>query len=178
MSVELHRLSNGFRIVTEHMPGLKSASLGIWVNAGGRHERIEQNGIAHFLEHMAFKGTTSRSALQRLRMEFDSGDCSEDETSAAIATLYRMTGEVVCPHTAVGVAVAEDHQGRNPMVTLATAHPAKFPDAVEGATGLRPPLPPRMADLFDRPERVTRMTSDRAALQALILDRIGMGAGA
>ncbi len=64
MSVELHRLSNGFRIVTEHMPGLKSASLGVWVNAGGRNERIEQNGIAHFLEHMAFKGTKKRTALQ------------------------------------------------------------------------------------------------------------------
>ena len=45
------------------MPGLKSASLGIWISAGGRHERVEQNGIAHFLEHMAFKGTQSRSAL-------------------------------------------------------------------------------------------------------------------
>ncbi|MEL7277888.1 MAG: pitrilysin family protein [Pseudomonadota bacterium] len=64
MTVELHRLDNGLRIVTEHMPGLKSASLGIWVNAGGRHERPEQNGIAHFLEHMAFKGTARRSALQ------------------------------------------------------------------------------------------------------------------
>ena len=46
------------------MPGLKSASVGIWVNAGGRHERIEQNGIAHFLEHMAFKGTARRSSVQ------------------------------------------------------------------------------------------------------------------
>ena len=49
MSVQLHRLSNGFRVVTEHMPGLRSASLGIWITAGGRHERPEQNGIAHFL---------------------------------------------------------------------------------------------------------------------------------
>ena len=63
MGVELHTLSNGFRIVTENMPSLKSASLGIWVAAGGRHERLEQNGIAHFLEHMAFKGTKTRSSL-------------------------------------------------------------------------------------------------------------------
>jgi len=63
MSVEFHTLSNGFRIVTENMPSLKSASLGIWVAAGGRHERLEQNGIAHFLEHMAFKGTKTRSSL-------------------------------------------------------------------------------------------------------------------
>lgn len=64
MTVKLHTLPNGFRIVTEYMPGLKSASLGIWVMAGGRHERADQNGIAHFLEHMAFKGTKRRSALQ------------------------------------------------------------------------------------------------------------------
>ncbi|QMU58312.1 MAG: insulinase family protein [Boseongicola sp.] len=64
MTVELHRMANGVRVVTEHMPGIHSASLGVWVNAGGRHERIEQNGVAHFLEHMAFKGTTTRSAFQ------------------------------------------------------------------------------------------------------------------
>ncbi len=64
MSVEIHRLSNGLRIVTEPMPGLHSAAIGIWVTAGGRHERIEQNGIAHFLEHMAFKGTPTRSSLR------------------------------------------------------------------------------------------------------------------
>ena len=56
-------MANGVRVVTEHMPGLASASLGVWVAAGGRHERLEQNGIAHFLEHMAFKGTKRRSAL-------------------------------------------------------------------------------------------------------------------
>lgn len=64
MSVQIDRLANGMRIVTEAMPGLASASVGVWINAGGRHERIEQNGIAHFLEHMAFKGTARRSALQ------------------------------------------------------------------------------------------------------------------
>lgn len=64
MTLQTHRLSNGFRIVTEVLPAMESASIGIWVMAGGRHERIEQNGIAHFLEHMAFKGTKSRTPLQ------------------------------------------------------------------------------------------------------------------
>lgn len=64
MSVLVHKLSNGFQIVTEHMPGLESATVGLWVQAGGRHEMSNQNGIAHFLEHMAFKGTEKRSALQ------------------------------------------------------------------------------------------------------------------
>ena len=57
-------LPNGFRIATEHMPGLQSAALGIWVDAGTRHETAAENGIAHFLEHMAFKGTSRRTALQ------------------------------------------------------------------------------------------------------------------
>ena len=64
MSLKTHRLSNGLRIVTEHMPAMESASIGVWVQAGGRHERVEQNGIAHFLEHMAFKGTARRSPLE------------------------------------------------------------------------------------------------------------------
>jgi threonine synthase len=62
------------------------------------------------------------------------------------------------------------------MVTLATAHPAKFPDAVQAATGIRPALPPRMADLFDRPERMTRVPNDLAALKALVRDRLGVRA--
>ena len=64
MTIRLDTLSNGFRVVTEHMPGLQSASIGVWVDAGARHEAEAENGIAHFLEHMAFKGTTRRTALQ------------------------------------------------------------------------------------------------------------------
>jgi threonine synthase len=57
------------------------------------------------------------------------------------------------------------------MVTLATAHPAKFPDAVEAATGIRPPLPARMADLYARRERVTRVPNDVEAIKSLIRER-------
>ena len=64
MTRRLATLPNGFRIVTESMPGLASATIGVWVDVGARHERAEQNGVAHFLEHMAFKGTARRSALQ------------------------------------------------------------------------------------------------------------------
>ena len=62
MSVEITRLNNGIHVVTHHMPHLETAALGIWVKAGARDERAEENGIAHFLEHMAFKGTPRRSA--------------------------------------------------------------------------------------------------------------------
>ncbi len=64
MTARIHRLPNGVRIVTEPMPGVASAAVGLWITAGGRHERAEQNGIAHFLEHMAFKGTARRTARQ------------------------------------------------------------------------------------------------------------------
>ena len=88
MTVNLHRMSNGVRVVTEHMPGLASASLGIWVAAGGRHERIEQNGIAHFLEHMAFKGTKTRSALQIAEAIEDVGGYINAYTSREMTAYY------------------------------------------------------------------------------------------
>ncbi|MBD3763524.1 MAG: threonine synthase [Rhodobacterales bacterium] len=114
----------------------------------------------------------SQGALQALRGLYASGRASEAETAATIARALAQSGELLCPHSAVGVKVAEEHVGAHPMVTLATAHPAKFPDAVQAATGLRPALPARMADLFDRPERVTRVPNDLAALQALVRERI------
>jgi len=113
----------------------------------------------------------SGNALAHLRADFASGRCSEAETRATIARLRDTTGEVLCPHTAVGVKVAEEHLGATPMITLATAHPAKFPDAVQAAVGLRPALPARMANLYDRPERLTRVPNDLGAIQSLICER-------
>ena len=88
MTVQTHHLKNGFRIVTENMPGLKSASIGIWINAGGRHERIEQNGIAHFLEHMAFKGTSRRSSVQIAEAIEDVGGYINAYTSREMTAYY------------------------------------------------------------------------------------------
>jgi predicted Zn-dependent peptidase len=88
VSVELHTLSNGLRIVTEHMPGLESAALGLWVSAGGRHEAADQNGIAHFLEHMAFKGTTRRTALQIAEEIEDVGGYINAYTSREVTAYY------------------------------------------------------------------------------------------
>ncbi|SEM74391.1 L-threonine synthase [Pseudorhodobacter antarcticus] len=129
--------------------------------------------VAQLMGEMKSGGfTISQSALQMLREQFASGRCSEDETSATIRAAFAYTGEVLCPHSAVGVKVAEAHLGVVPMITLATAHPAKFPDAVEAAMGVRPALPDRMADLFDRDERLTRLPNDLAVLQAHIRERI------
>ena len=88
MTVKLTTLANGLRIVTEDMPGLKSASAGVWVTAGGRHERPEQNGIAHFLEHMAFKGTKRRSALQIAEEIEDVGGYINAYTSREMTAYY------------------------------------------------------------------------------------------
>ena len=88
MSLRTHTLPNGFRIVTEAMPGLKSASCGLWVGAGGRHETAAQNGIAHFLEHMAFKGTATRSALRIAEEIEDVGGYINAYTSREMTAYY------------------------------------------------------------------------------------------
>ena len=83
-----HRLANGLRSVTEHMPGLASATIGVCVGAGARHEATTQNGIAHFLEHMAFKGTKRRSALQIAEAIEDVGGYINAYTSREVTAYY------------------------------------------------------------------------------------------
>ena len=104
MTVSLHTLSNGFRIATEVMPGLKSAAIGIWVLAGGRHERAEQNGIAHFLEHMAFKGTKRRTALQIAEEIEDVGGYINAYTSREMTAYYArvLAGDVALALDVIG----------------------------------------------------------------------------
>src|SRR3954463_11361366 len=112
--------------------------------------------------------------LGGVREVFDAGRLDDEGTLAAIADCRRRYGETLDPHTAVGYAVAQQHRRDRdvPMVVLATAHPAKFPDAVEKATGERPALPPRLADLYQRTERVDGLPNDIAALKELIDDRM------
>ncbi|MDC0736903.1 threonine synthase [Cognatishimia sp. SS12] len=114
----------------------------------------------------------SQGALEMLRDTFASGRASEEETSATITAEFTSSGETLCPHTAVGVKVANEHLSDVPMITLATAHPAKFPDAVVAATGAYPDLPPHMADAMQREERICKVPNQLALLQTLIKDRI------
>jgi len=118
----------------------------------------------------AFK--ISQGAISMLRDTFGSGRVSETETMATIKDMQQRTGEVLCPHSAVAVNIAQQHLGAEPMITLATAHPAKFPAAVNDACGIHPPLPAHMADLFERDERFTQVANDLTALKTLILDRV------
>lgn len=123
--------------------------------------------VTQLMEELKSGGfNVSQGALEALREDFDSGAASEEETLATIAATLRDSAELVCPHTAVGIKVAnETRDPAVPMITLSTAHPAKFPEAVERASGVHPPLPPRMSDLYDRPERLTRIANDLAAIE-------------
>ena len=100
-------------------------------------------------------------------------------TEAEIRRLHAASGYLADPHTAIGIAAARAHppgQGI-PTVAMATAHPAKFPDAMERATGIRPPLPPRMADLYEREERFTVLPNDLAAVEAQVRALVGRNRG-
>ncbi len=114
--------------------------------------------------------TLQSDALKSIRAEFDSGSANEQETAATIAQVFKDTGELLDPHTAVGYAVALKSHAASPMVTLATAHPAKFPDAVEKASGIRPRLPSRLSHLMNAPEYCKTLPNSAADVKAYILE--------
>src|SRR3954453_21346245 len=87
MTVEISRLANGLHVVTHHMPHLETVALGIWVKAGARDEEPSENGIAHFLEHMAFKGT-SRPSAQRIAEEIESAGGEINASTGMETTTY------------------------------------------------------------------------------------------
>jgi threonine synthase len=111
------------------------------------------------------------SVLAEIRCDFDAGRADETETAAAIRTAWREVGDLVDPHTAVALAVADrDTFGsRIPNIVLATAHAAKFPDAVEAACGVRPQLPACLDGLMTRPERITVVNNDQADIERFVL---------
>ncbi|MET3896965.1 threonine synthase [Devosia sp. UYZn731] len=112
------------------------------------------------------------TALANIRAEFSAGTTGEAETRAAIASTYKNSGYLLDPHTAVGVHVARhERQASIPMVTLATAHPAKFADAVTQASGIAPALPAWLADLHQREERLSVLANDQAAVEDFIRAR-------
>jgi threonine synthase len=111
--------------------------------------------------------------MAEARKLFSAARLDDEGTRRVIAEVHRASGALLDPHSAVGL-----HAGRvrraagSPLVALATAHPAKFPDAVKAATGVAPALPPRLADIFTRKERLTVLPNDLAAVQAHIRDAV------
>jgi threonine synthase len=118
----------------------------------------------------------SDAERQAAQGDFTGVSVSDEETRSVIADTWRRTGELVDSHTAIAIRTARHTARRGaPMIALATAHPAKFPDAVEAATGIRPRLPPHLADLMTRRERRAVLPNHLAKVQAFIRERARVG---
>jgi threonine synthase len=134
----------------------------------------DANAVRHLMASLAQSGsfTIGDRELEQIRHEFGSGATDEAETALTIRQTLAETGELLDPHTAVGYAVARRLEASaSPMVTLATAHPAKFPDAVEKASGVRPALPPRLSGLLTAKERFTVLPNDIGRVRDFILSQ-------
>jgi threonine synthase len=124
--------------------------------------------------------TISGTPLAAIRAIFDAGRADEAETAATIRAVYKESGYLLDPHSAVGVAVARKLKVKAPCVLLGTAHPAKFPEAVEKASGVRPALPARLSGLADAEERFKVLPNDPKAVARYVSEhsRVREGASA
>ncbi len=163
-------------------PVIPSTSPSMDIQVSSNFERLlfelygrEGKAVNQLMDELSETGsfTLSQGALTELRGLFGSDHALEPDVDATIIATHMGTGEVICPHTACGVFASDKLRSKTPVITLATAHPAKFPDAVEAAIGQRPELPSKMGYLMDMDERVTRLPNDQGAIEALILERTG-----
>jgi threonine synthase len=167
------------RMETQGVVPTHSPSMDIQVSSNFErllYELMDGDGHATAREMQQFKQTgaftLSQGQLGRARAGFDGFRLDDPGTLDEVARQYDRTGMLIDPHSAIGLAAARARQAdpHVPTVALATAHPAKFPDAVEQATGQRPPLPDRLADLYDRPERYTTLANDLHSVEAFVRD--------
>jgi threonine synthase len=134
--------------------------------------------VAGAMEQFRKSGEYSvdKKTIDAIRTVFDGERLDDEGTKRVIREVHAATGKTIDPHTAVGIHAG--HVKRRdksvPLVCIATAHPAKFPDAVEAATGKRPALPPRLADLFSRPERLATLPNDVAKVKDFIRARVAV----
>jgi threonine synthase len=140
-------------------------------DAGGRDAGAVRRAMASLSQSGSF--TLDVSTLANIRAEFDAGRADERQVAEVIGRVKRETDYLLDPHTAVGVSVAERAglDPATPTVVLATAHPAKFPDAVEAASGVRPGLPVHLSELMDAPERINQLPNDLGELEAFVEKR-------
>jgi threonine synthase len=120
------------------------------------------------------KFTLSDEKMAQARSIFDAHRCNDNETQAMMTQCYNDTGYMLDPHTAVGLSAGlqAERDENIPLVALACAHPAKFPDAVEKAIGLRPDLPPHLANLYEREEFVTSLPNDLDTVKDFVKSNI------
>ena len=176
----LTRFVNDADMSTRRVVPTLSPSMDIQVSSNFERLLFEMNGRDGGLtsEQLGRFRSTGRLDLEAdQRSEFIEGSFraaafDDDATVAEIARVHRETAMLLDPHTATGTAAAAMLTAldgdRHPVITMATAHPAKFPDAVEQATGVRPALPDHLCDLFDRQERTETVANDLAAVEALV----------
>jgi len=171
----LHRALSSGRYAVTGVTATASPSMDIQVSsnferllfeAEDRNSAAVRRLMAGLSQSGAF--TIEEAARESLAPVFASGAADEKATAAAIARTLDRAGIVVDPHTAVGIAVAERNLGATPMVTLATAHPAKFPEAVEAACGIRPELPDWAKAVLSRHERYEVFPAELAAVEQAI----------
>ena len=169
-------LTTGTMTIGEVHPTL-SPSMDIQVSSNLERLLFEIHGrdgaaIADMMARFRSEGSVAVAAdrLQLLADHWSAGRVDDAATSATIARLHQEQGVLIDPHTAVGLAAALEHRADAsvPMVVLGTAHPAKFPVAVEAASGVHPPLPDRLADLFDRDEHLVSAPNEYATVRGLI----------
>ncbi|SCB19982.1 L-threonine synthase [Bradyrhizobium yuanmingense] len=135
--------------------------------------RRDGAGVRRLMEQLKQSGrfVLPDATLAAIREEFDAGRADETETAAAIRAAWREAGELVDPHTAVALAVADRDttDTKVPSIVLSTAHPAKFPDAVEAACGQRPQLPAWLDGLMTKSEHMRVMKNDQVELERFVL---------
>ena len=172
----LTRFINDGDMSTRDVVATLSPSMDIQVSSNFERLLFEMNGRDGGLTHEQldrFRATGRLAVEPDQRATFIDGSfraahSTDAATLAEIGRIHRETGLLIDPHTATGTAAARALAGERPVVTLATAHPAKFPEAVARATGVHPPLPSHLADLFDRPERTRTLPRDLAAVQGFV----------
>ena len=176
----LTRFFESHRMVMQPVVPTLSPSMDIQVSSNFERllfEMNDRNGASTNQQLQHFR-TTGELVVDEARYAawvaptFRAHRSDDAETLATMRDVHAATGMLIDPHTAIGLASARAcATPGTPTITLATAHPAKFPDAVERATGVRPALPHHVADLFERPERIERLPNDLAAVEAFVAAR-------
>lgn len=174
----LHRALSGGRYEVRGVTGTTSPSMDIQVSSnferlifeasGHRAEEVRED-MAGLKQSGAF--TIESGTLDAIRPLFTSGSCDEAGTAACIRRTLGDSGYLADPHTAVGLAVAEDHLGVAPMVALSTAHPAKFPEAVKAACGVEPALPSWTGDVMTKEEHYQVLPAELDTIERAIESR-------
>ena len=168
----------GEMVMAEVVPTL-SPSMDIQISSNFErllfeHYKRDGAGVAKAMDR--FRRTRrvnfGKSRWQAMTKLFEGHRLGDNGTQDAIAALYLDTGELIDPHSIIGIMAGREASLESPIISLATAHPAKFPDAVEGATGERPSLPSRLADLFERNERMAALPNDFGQVQSYITGRL------